>query len=245
MDTTVVKGFKVLETLAQAEGPLSLAQLTVELGLQKSNVHRLLGTLTHLGYVDQELGTGRYRAGLRLWEVGTGVLNAHPLRRAATPYMHQLHRETKETISLTILDGRDVLYIDKLLSPRPLRFTTQPGTRLPALLNPSGLAMISVLPDWRDWVREAIGEDPRTASLDLGETLLQLEGVGRQGYALRESKTTPGLTAVAAPIRARSGAAAGALTVSGPAQRFSTDARNEAVASLLNVCALIAQAAAL
>jgi DNA-binding IclR family transcriptional regulator len=242
MDTTVVKGFNVLEALAQSDGPLSLSQLTAILGLQKSNVHRLLSTLHHLGYVEQEPGTGRYRATLRLWEIGTGVLNTHALRRTATPYMHQLHRETRETVSLTVLDGRDVLYIDKLLSPRPLRFTTQPGTRLPALLNPSGLAMLSCEPDISDWVKRAIQEDPRTADLDFDDIMATLRQVVEQGYALRQSRTTPGLAAVAAPIRGRSGHAAGALTISGPAARFGESARTDAVSSLLNVCALVAAA---
>jgi DNA-binding IclR family transcriptional regulator len=244
MDTTVVKGFNVLEALAQSDGPLSLAQLTAILGFQKSNVHRLLGTLSHLGYVEQEPGTGRYRATLRLWEIGTGVLNGHPLRRAATPYMHQLHRETRETISLTVLDGRDVLYIDKLLSPRPLRFTTQPGTRLPALINPSGLAMLAFEPDLVAWVTRAINEDSRTADLDRDQTMITLREASAQGYVLRQSRTTPGLAAVAAPIRGRSGRASGALTISGPASRFGEGARTDAISSLLSVCALVAVASA-
>ncbi|WP_422576197.1 helix-turn-helix domain-containing protein, partial [Phenylobacterium sp.] len=54
MDTTVAKGMAVLEALARAKRPLRLAALTEQLGLQKSNVHRLLSTFMELGYVQQE-----------------------------------------------------------------------------------------------------------------------------------------------------------------------------------------------
>lgn len=81
MDTTVAKGFAVLEVLARAKRPMRLSALTEALGLQKSNVHRLLSTLIELGYVEKDAETARYFASLKAWELGVAIISTNSLRR--------------------------------------------------------------------------------------------------------------------------------------------------------------------
>lgn len=241
MDTTVIKGISVLELLARAEAPMRLSAIAQQLDLQKSNVHRLLSTLGEMGYVEQEEETGRYKATLKLWELGAGLIAGHPAKRAAAPFMQEVHRATSETVSLTILDGTDVLYLDKILSPRPLRFTTQPGSRAPAPMTASGRAMLAYEPDADDIIKKVIKSEPRAKGLDVGKLQKELAQIRARGYATSESSWTPGVVSVAAPIMARDGRAAAGLVVSGPSQRLTAEARLAAAESLMHACARIAE----
>lgn len=240
MDTTVVKGMAVLELLARADGPVRLAAIAQQLNLQKSNVHRLLQTLSALGFVTQEPGAGRYLPTLKLWELGAGILLAHPARRAAAPFMQELHRATSETVSLTVLDGDEVLYLEKLLSPRPLRFSTRPGSRAPAALTASGKAMLAQSPDPRPSLERAKARWSRAADLDVDALMTEFEQIRRQGYAVSEGGWSPGLMGIAAAIPAGDGPRA-AITVSGPADRISDAKRRDIVEAVLNACARIAE----
>ncbi len=238
MDTTVAKGMSVLELLARADGPLRLSTIADQLGLQKSNVHRLLGTLAELGYVTKEADTNRYALTLRLWELGAAVQAMHPAKRAATPYLQELHKTTGETVSLTVLDGDDVLYLDKIQSPRLLRFTTRPGSRTSAVFTAAGRAILAYEPDPQQIVERAVTQRP---TFDVASIMQDLEGIRQRGYAVSESTWTPGLIAVAAPITGRNGRAAAALSVSAPAERLGETRMAEITEAVLNTSARIAE----
>lgn len=240
MDTTVAKGMAVLELLARADEPVRLAAIAQQLNLQKSNVHRLLQTFIALGFVAQEPATSRYLPTLKLWELGSGILLAHPARRAAAPYMQELHRATSETVSLTVLDGDEVLYLEKLLSPRPLRFSTRPGSRAPAAMTASGKAMLAQSPDPRPVLERTRAKWSRAGDLDVEAMLAELDQIRRQGYAISEGGWSPGLLGIAAAIPTDGGPQA-AITVSGPAERISGKKRREIVDLVLNACARIGE----
>jgi DNA-binding IclR family transcriptional regulator len=207
--------------------------------MQKSTVHRILIQLIGLGYVQQEPNTGLYQATLRLWELGSGLIAHHPVKRAAAAFLQRLHESTHETVSLTILSGSDVLYLDKLVSPRPIRFTTRVGSRVPAPLTAGGKAILAFEPDARALIRRA-GErlgDKRRGSLE--SVLRELEQVRKNGYAT--SSFSPGVVSFAAPIMARDGRAAAALSVSAPEARVTKTKRADIIERLLDTCAQIAE----
>ena len=214
METTVAKGFTILELLARSGGPMRLAAIAEQLDLQKSNVHRLVTTLSELGYVRKDSDTGRYGLTLRLWELGTAVRELHPARRAAAPYMQELHKATSETVNLSVLDGDDVLYIDKIMAPRELRFTSRAGSRAPAALVVPGRALLAHEPAARDIV-ERVAQAAKGRNIDVETYIGQLEEVRRKGYVAADSIMTPGVLSVAAPILGRDGRSAAALSVSG------------------------------
>jgi len=241
LDTTVAKGMSVLELLARSSGPMRLSVIAEQLGLQKSNVHRLLATLTELGYVSQETETSRYMLTLRIWELGAAIIAAHPAKRAAGPYMQELHRATAETVSLTVLDGDEVLYLDKIVAPRPLRFTTQPGSRAPAALTASGKAMLAHDPDPRAIVERSVKAAPPGKPINADTVMEELADIRAKGYAITHSSWTPGVVSIAAAILGRDGRAAAALTVSGPAERLHEAKVEEVVEAVLNACAGIAE----
>lgn len=134
MGRAVARSFQLLEALARARGGARLSDLAAETGLQKSTAHRILSTLCGLGDAEQDPGS-RYRASLEAWELGRGVVAELPIRRTAVGFLQSLHRTTGETVSLTILSGDDVVYLEKLVAARPVGFLTRVGSRAPAVLS--------------------------------------------------------------------------------------------------------------
>ena len=236
---SVPRAFAVLELLARAAEPIRLSAIALQLGMQKSTVHRVLTTLSGLGYVQQEAQTGCYQATLRLWEIGSGLITHHPVKRAAAAFMQQLHQTTRETVSLTILSGDDVLYLDKLISPRPIRFTSRVGSRAPAPLTAGGKAMLAHEPDARAIIRRVRARLQDKQRLNPETLLTELEDVRNNGYAT--SSFRPGVLSFGAPIMARDGRAAAALSVSAPQSRLTKAKQQDIAEQLLRACAEIAE----
>lgn len=245
MDTTVVKALTVLEHLVQSPGPVRLSTVAQALGLQKSNVHRTLATLVAQGYVARDGSTGLYRPTLRLFELGAKVVSDHPAKRAAAPYIQDLHRTLGETVNLYVLDHGQVLVIDKLLSPRPLRFSTQPGSRIPASTTAAGRAMLAYDPDPRTTIALSQPLVRPGVEVDVEQILALLPDIRRRGYAQATNAWTPGLFSIAAPILRRDGTAAAAIGVSGPVERQEDKRHEEIVEALLTTSARIAENAPL
>jgi DNA-binding IclR family transcriptional regulator len=238
-DSAIARGLAVLELLALEQGPLRLADVALRQGLQKSTTHRTLTTLTALGYVERARVPGCYQATLKLWEIGSGLAAHHPVKRAASEFIRRLHQSTRETVSLLILSGDDVLYLDKLISPRPIRFTSRVGTRAPAVLTAGGKAILAYEPRARAiFERTRAGLEPQ---LRLGpETFARmLQDVRRKGYA--SSSFRSGVISVAAPIMARDGRAAAAISVSAPLSRTTDAKREQIIEQLLATCAAITE----
>jgi len=247
VDTTLAKGLTMMELLVQSSGPLRLSAIAQQLGLQKSNVHRTLGTLIAQGYVIQDEESGRYRPSLKLFELGAKVVGAHPARRAAAPYMQDLHKTLGETVNLYVLDKAAVLVVEKLLSPRPLRFSSQPGSRLPVTTTAAGRVMLAYEPDPRAVLEEAAGTFPQRDDFvfDADEVVGSLDGIRAQGYAETTNSWSPGIFSIAAPILGADGRAAAAIGVSGPIERQTEENRQAIIEALLATSARIAENAPL
>lgn len=247
MDSTVAKGLTVLELLVRAAAPMRLSAVAQELGLQKSNAHRTLATLIAGGFVVQDEETGRYRPSLKLFELGSKVVADHPARRAAAPYMQDLHKTLGETVNLYVLDKSAILVIEKLLSPRPLRFSSRPGSRLPIATTAAGHAMLAHEPDPATVLRESLERTPLPPRFDIDqqEVLASLEEVRHRGYVEAVDSWTPGIFSFAAPILRTDGRAGAAIGVSGPIERQTEANRATIIEALLTTSARIAENAPL
>ena len=242
----VSRALAVLETLARERQPVRLSALAARLSMQKSTTHRALATLVRLGYAEQDPESGRYRATLRIWELGAGLVAQHPIKRAAATFVQRLHQTTGETVSLTILSGPDVLYLDRLVAARQVRFAAQIGSRFPAALTAGGKAMLAYEPDATVAIahaRESIqstpaaGSDSRLRALD---ALPQELVIARhRGYAT--SSSHPAVMSFGAPVLATTGRATGAISVSAPRSRVSEAKRQAIVDHLLGTCADLAE----
>ncbi len=220
---SVAKALMILDLLAASQREMSLAELAREMDLPKSTLHGLLSTLRDYGYIEQSAFDGRYRLGVRLFEIGNAVANNWDVRRVAAPYIQQLVEELEETVHLVILDKGEVLYIDKRESRQSLRIVSQVGMRLPAhctgvgkvllaYLHPGEVKRIIALKGLPRYTRNTITDPHRLEA--------ELEKIRSQGYAIDNEEIMDSLRCVAAPLREYNGKVCAAISVSGPAARM-------------------------
>lgn len=238
MDSTVAKGLRVLELLARADGPVRLSDVATQLDLRKSNAHRLLSTLVELGYAEREAETGRYLASLKVWELGALVVGRYAVKRAAAPFLEELHRQSAETVSLVILDRDEILYLDQIIAPQPVRRTSRPGGRAPALFPASGKALLALHDDAAERVERMIQALPNGNEIDADAVLTDLSTIRALGYATSLSGWSSGINSVAAVIRAQ-GKPAAAIALSGPAERMGPERLATLGRAALNACTRI------
>lgn len=144
MDSTLAKGLGVLEWLARQGEGARLADVAQALGLGRSNAHRTLQTLVQCGWATQD-GASRYSASLKLFELGALVDGAVDLKNHLHPFLATLAQATGETIHLAVLDGPDIVYLDKFDSPLPVAAYSRIGGRAPAYCVASGKALLAAL----------------------------------------------------------------------------------------------------
>lgn len=240
MDQAVSRALSLLEVLSRAGAPMRMSALAIEAGLQKSTTHRILQSLIELGYVEQEAETGRYGASLKMWELGSAVVVEHPVKRVASSFLQALHAATGETVSLLLRSGDDVLYLDKIVSPRAVRFSTRPGSRAPAPLTAGGKAMLAGAPDARA-VAERVAARLKTRRLDVDAFMADLEDTQARGYAV--NRHNPGVISLGCALPARTGPAMAALSVSAPIERLGDGGEARLAEALLSTCARLAETA--
>jgi len=223
MNNTLVNGMALLEVLAHSDRALGVSELAARVDLGKSNAHRLLQTLTELGYVRRDAATGTYAAAIRLWELGTAMIDHLDLRQLALPAMEALLARTRESVHLSVLDGDEVVYLHKLESPEPVRAYSKIGGRAPARCVATGKALLAALPE-ASLRALADGLHPHTPKsiVDPDAFVLEMIGIRNRGYAVNTGEWQDTVCGVAAPIHDPSGSVIAAIGVSGPAERMRT-----------------------
>lgn len=222
MDKTLLKGLAVLEAVAGNEGPTrTIDELAAQLHLTRSNVHRTLQTLAHAGYVVKDEMSGNYRSTLRLFELGARQVAQFDVRKYAPPFMRLLAEQTGETVHLSILDGIDVIYIDKIDSPQPIRSYTAVGGRAPAYAVATGKALLAAQPDGYLTRYEAAIQRHTPATLaSLPALKDEMQKILRLGYALNYGEWRESVGGVAVTIFDAMDQPVAALGISGPMERL-------------------------
>jgi IclR family KDG regulon transcriptional repressor len=219
---TVGRALDVLELVAGWGGAISLGEVSTRLGMNRSTAHRLLVTLRQRGFLRQLPDRGSYVVGIRSFEVGAAFLAQTSLRSASLPEMERLSEVTQETIHLVTLEGMEVVYLEKINSPRPYSVSTRVGSRSPAHCTAVGKAILAFLDQSR--LDELLTQPlerytPRTIC-DPEALKDELARVRSQGYAVDHEEIEPNLCCLAAAIFDNGREPAGAIGIAGPAARL-------------------------
>ena len=198
------------------DDPLSLHELTERTGLPKSTVHRMVDQLVTIGWIEREVSG--YRIGMRLFEIGGLASRRSRLSETAYPHLHSLSVATGLAVQMAILDGTDVVYLERI-PMRGFRLPTRQGGRQPAYCTALGKAMLAFDPEA---AAEVLTQElpSRTArTLTARDLEVELERIAETGLAFDHQESYEGLACVAAPLRS-SGRAIGAISVTGPVSRI-------------------------
>ncbi len=221
MDSTLLKGLHILEVLVDSAHPRGVSELAADLGLARSNVHRVLKTLEAAGYVRHAPGASTYVPTLKVWELGVRVHARLDIANEARPAIAELARQTHETVHLSVLVGEEVVYVAKLDSPEPVRAYSTLGGRAPAHCVATGKVLLaygdSPLPGAEHGTLSGFTPRTLTTRARLQEALADIRA---RGYAVNWGEWRDRVRGVAAPIRDARGQVVASIGISGPAERL-------------------------
>jgi len=221
----------ILDSLSN-EGPeLGPAELSEMLKLHKSTVHRLLMVLERHRLIERGPENGKYRLGMKLFELGSQAVAQLDLRERAQPYLERLVSETGETAHICVLNGDRMLSIVNVESSRTLRTPSTIGQRTPLHCTSVGKTILAFLPeDEADRLIDKCELTQYTARTLTTRARLkaELKLIRRRGYAMDKGEIEEGLRCLGAPVWDYSGKIVAALSIAGPAFRL-TEGRIPAV----------------
>lgn len=207
---SLARGLAVIETLAAADEPMTLARIAQSAGLNRAVTRRVLLTLVDVGYV---LAHGRdFTLRPRVLELGEAYRASLRLPALAVGAMQNLTRSTGRSCALGVLDGADVVHVERVAAGRIVDAVPDIGTRLPARASALGRVLLAALPE--DTLRDVLGggapAPPAEGPADAGpvttdELVARLADVRAQGHCVVAEELQRGLTSVAAPVRDATG----------------------------------------
>ena len=230
------KSLSVLELLLQKGSAMNMTKLSEKLGFYPSTIHRILDTLKHWGYVEQDPHTQKYQLGLKALELGMAKLYQIDLVREAAPYLKKLVNQCNETVHLGVLEEGEVLYLAKEESSQTIRMISYVGKRAPLHCTALGKVLLAYLST--EERKEILGEKvlPRLTEntiTDEEELEKELGKVREQGFALDREENEKDVRCVAAPIRNYQGKVIAALSISSPIFRIDKNTQNNLKEALL------------
>ena len=203
MVMSLAKGFRVLEVFDAQEPELTLSQIASRAELDPGTTFRLVKTLVMLGYL-HPAEHKRYRLGLKVLDLGFNAFGRMELHAIARPILRSLVGTINEAASIAVLDGPELVYVERLQMPLGrLGITQRIGARVPAYCTAVGHAILAYLPiEERLQIlnaKERVKLTPNTPT-SIPEIESRLEKVRTLGYALSDQDTVIGVRVVAAPI---------------------------------------------
>jgi IclR family pca regulon transcriptional regulator len=222
-------GLAILSRFSSERPVLGIANLADQLSMSRSTTHRYASTLVALGYLEQD-NARRYRLAPRVIDVGMSVLDAMALRGVAREHLRELREQTGRTVSLAVLDGDGVRYIDRLHGWRRGQYAVDldlgVGARVPANCSAMGKVLLAGLAaDERDTLLARLELPKRGPNSLTSKRALrsELEQVLADGYAVGDEELAPGVRTLAAPVTGPDGAVLAAIGMPVPADAFSRE----------------------
>ena len=222
---TIERVSAILDLVGENPKGVSIREVSSQLDLPKGTVHRLLSSLSYVGYIRQDAVSRNYFLGLKLLDLGGLVASQLDLRKIAAPLLHALADATRETVHMVVWDQSEVVYIEKV-EPLPdmggLKMASRVGSRNPAHSCAVGKIFLSYLsPNELEDFISAKGLPARTSNtITDGVALKQeLKTIREQGYALDNEENEKGIRCIGAAALDESGTPVAAISVSGPAFR--------------------------
>jgi IclR family pca regulon transcriptional regulator len=201
------RGLAILSCFTPERPVLGILDIANELEMSRASTHRYVSTLVVLGYLEQDTAR-KYRLSLRVTDLGMSALNSTGLREHSHQYLEELCQRTSYTVNLSVLDGSQIVYVDRARSHRraqsKIDLGLHLGSRLPAYCTAMGKLLLAHLP--KDQQEERIARmklTKRAASTITSKRALrkELQGILEARFAVNNGELIPELYAISAPVR--------------------------------------------
>jgi IclR family transcriptional regulator, KDG regulon repressor len=218
---SVATAARILREFGKGDTQLGVSELARRVGIGKSTAHRVVWTLVAEGLLEKVDDTGLFRLTSTMRNLGVSAETALSLHQASTLALDQLRSVTDHTIHVAILDGADVLYVERRESPRGIPVFSRVGGRNSAHVTSTGKVLLAHLePDELTRLLATMRLTRKTPhTITTKQALLaELTKVRRQGYGENVFESEAGMVSIAAPIRGRTGRVVAAVSVAGHAE---------------------------
>lgn len=225
-ETPTLRLFALLEVVASKDQFFSLQSLCEETNIPKPTLHRMLQQLESAGLLERSGDSRQYGTGVRLRRLAENLLLNDTFHGARHGVLRSLVNEVGESCNLTALSGSEVMYLDRVETPAPLRFYLHSGSRVPVHCSASGkLFLAGMTPAQR---QRLLGHAPLEAFTpktltDLAALEEEIKQVKRQGFALDNEEFLPGLMCVAVLVPSPGGRSNLCVAVQAPIMRLTPD----------------------
>lgn len=238
------RGLAILSAFRSGRPLLGVSELGREIGLGRSTTHRYVATLAALGYLTQDAPTRKYRLGPRVLDLGFSAINSMELREVAFPHLRRLSDETGYTVNMAILDGSDVVYVERCRSSqagqREIDLNLHVGARLPAYCTSLGKCLLAFQPapaqavslDRIDFTQRGPNTIVSRRSLEA-----ELKRIRTAGFATNNEELAYGLRSIAAPILSHDGDAVAAINLAAHSSMMPMDRLAEQLSPTLRQAA--------
>ena len=220
---SIARAIEILRYISDASKPVSLTNISRDLGLRISTAHGILATLKNFNFISQNPEDDKYFLGFAMLEMGQKVLDSMDIRIIAAPYLQQLTDCYGDTTHLAVRVRTECVYIDKVEGNRAVRISSQIGGRRPVYCTAIGKSLVAYLPeeDLENLLAQ-VKFKPLTPTTitSLEELRAHLKDVKNKGYSLDLEEAEIGLSCVAAPIRNHLNETIAAISIAMPTNRF-------------------------
>lgn len=222
--------FNTIECLAKY-GPMGLLELSKELNLNKTTVHRILNSLICMDYARQDPESLKYSLTFKFCGISNQILAQNNMIDLARPYLKELAEQTGETVHLVQIDGTQAVYIDKVeASHNSVRLVSKVGKSIPLYCSGVGKAMLADMSDdkirniWEKSIIRKLTEYTVTDFMEFQKLIAQIR---QDGYALDNEENELGVRCIAVSLKNYKSKPSYAISVSAPKDRMSDERLQE------------------
>jgi IclR family pca regulon transcriptional regulator len=241
---SLAKAFRLLEAIAASDVELTLSGIAAAANLDPGTTHRMLNTLVDLGYV-AKVESKRFALTLKVLDLGFRAIGRRDIRTLARPLLRSLVDEVSEAASLGVLDGSDVLYVERMRAGvTRLGVDIRVGTLIPAVSSVIGWAILAFLPpaDLARILKQPSRQRDFREIKGPSDLEKRLATIRKQGYALSGSQISTDLTVLSAPVLDRDGFPIAAISVAAPSVRMKPEVlRARGLDPLIKTAGMIAK----
>jgi len=210
----LAKGLLVIESFSADRPRQTISEVSQASGLDRATARRCLLTLAYLGYADYD---GKFfTLTPRVLRLGTACLATMPLPQMVQPLLDQLSNDLGESSSVSILDGRDIVYVARASQRKVMSVSLMPGSRLPAYCTSMGRILLAAMTDTearKVLADSALVQRTRYTFTDPDAIMLEIERIREQGYALIDQEVEIGLRSIAIPLYDARGTTIAAMNI--------------------------------
>ena len=227
-NSAAIRAFRILEILAEAKRPLSLAEIVEAIELPKPTVHRILQQLQESWLIARDVGGRHYECSSRVNQFALNLMmNSGPAAERHA-ILRDLVEQIGETCNLTTLNGTEIVYIDRVETQWPLRVHLQPGSTVPLHCSATGKLLLSLLPKAkRDRLLKTLplrpGAGAPNAITDRAALRREIEATRKRKIGINNQENLQGIIAVAVPVMLDRNRACASIAAQAPVARMSLD----------------------